>query len=120
MIKREELKKGDKVLIVPNSNYTRDTSVVDGQVISIGPKYISVGRLWDDGDVGRASKYNNDERMNLKDFGTNKLFLGTREEYQKYKEHEKETLALVREISPKIGVSLGYEKLSQIKAIIDS
>lgn len=121
MIKREDLKKGDKILIVPNSLYTRDTTIYDAQVVGIGPKFITVAHIWPDGSVcQRTDKYKNDERMSLKDFGHSQLFLGTREEYQQAKELDKKTSDLVREISHEISVSLGYEKLKLIKDIIDS
>lgn len=121
MIKREELKKGDKVLIVPNSNYTRDTTIDDAQVVGIGPKYITVARIWPDGSMSTwTDKYKNDDRMTIKDFSYSQLFLGTREEYKQAKELDEKTTELAREISNRISNSLGYEKLSQIKAILDS
>lgn len=120
MIKREDLKKGDKILIVPNTFYTRDTAVYDAQVVGIGPKFITVAHLWPDGSMGRSEKYKNEDRMTLKDFGHSQLFLGTREEYEKAKELDKKASELAREISHRISVSLGYEKLQAIKDILDS
>ena len=120
MIKREDLKKGDTVLIVPNSDYTRDTSISKVEVTAIGPKFITVALKWDDGHYGIPSKFYNDERMSEKDYSSRRLFLGTEEEYEEFKVMEKKAKELYYEIEKKFNRNLPYEKLSAIKTIIDS
>ena len=120
MIKREDLKKGDTVLIVPNSDYTRDNFIHPVEVISIGPKYISVATKWNDGTYFPAEKFYNDDRMSEKDYSTRRLFLGTQEEYEEFKKKEKESRELYREIERKFDRNLPYEKLLAIKTIIEA
>ena len=120
MIKREDLKKGDMILIVPNSDYTRDTSVSKANVIAIGPKFITVAVNWGDGNYSAPNKFYNDERMLEKDYSSRRLFLGTEEEYEKYKNDEKKAKELYYEIERKVSRSLGYEKLLAIKTIIEA
>ena len=120
MIKRENLKKGDTILIVPNSDYTRDTSISKVDVIAIGPKFITVGVKWEDGRYGIASKFYNDDRMSEKDYSSRRLFLGTEEEYEESKRLEKQAKELYYEITKTPFKEIGYDKLKAIKAIIDS
>jgi hypothetical protein len=58
--------------------------------------------------------------MGLKDWGQWKLFLGTKEEYQQELENQKKCSSLCREISNKLNLDLGYEKLSAINTIIEA
>ena len=120
MIKRENLKKGDIILIVPNSDYTRDTSISKVEITAIGPKFITVAVKWDDGRYGNSSKFYNDDRMSEKDYSSRRLFLGTQEEYEKKKKKEKEARELYREIERKFDRNLPYEKLLAIKTIIEA
>lgn len=120
MIKRENLKKGDTVLIVPDSDYTRDTSVSKVEITAIGPKYITVAVKWDDGHYGIPSKFYNDDRMSEKDYSSRRLFLGTQEEYEEFKNTEKKAKELYYEITKTPFRDIGYDKLKAIKAIIDS
>lgn len=120
MIKREELKKGDQILIVPNSDYTRDDFIHPVEVVSIGPKYISVATKWNDGTYFPAEKFYNDDRMSEKDYSTRRLFLGTQEEYEEFKTTEKKAKELYYEITKTPFRDIGYDKLKAIKAIIDS
>lgn len=120
MIKREDLKKGDTVLIVPNYDYTRDGIVDTVEVVSIGPKYISVATKWVDGTYFLPKKFHNDERMSEKDYSSKRLFLGTEEEYEEFKTQEKKARELYREVERKFDRNLPYEKLSAINTIIDA
>ena len=120
MIKREKLKKGDRVLIVPNSKYTRDKSYYDAQVTAVGPKFITVAYLYGDDELGRIVKFHNNDRMTEKEYSSSQLFLGTEEEYLDYKQQENEAKEIWRDIDNKIYYTLGLEKLKTIKAIIDS
>ena len=120
MIKREDLKKGDTVLIVPNSDYTRDNFVHPVEVVSIGPKYISVATKWDDGTYLPAEKFYNDDRMSQKDYSSRRLFLGTKEEYEEFKAMEKKAKELYYEINNSLNRNLPYEKLLAIKTIIEA
>lgn len=120
MIKRENLKKGDQILIVPNSDYTRDTSISKVEIIAIGPKFITVAVKWDDGSYGNSYKFYNDDRMSEKDYASRRLFLGTEEEYEEFKKKEKEARELYREIERKFHRNLPYEKLLAIKTIIEA
>ena len=120
MIKRENLKKGDTVLIVPNSDYTRDTSVNKVEITAIGPKYITVATKWDDGHYGITTKFHNDDRMCEKDYSSRRLFLGTEEEYEETKKLEKKARELYYDITRTSFRDIGYDKLKAIKAIIDS
>ena len=120
MIKREKLKKGDTVLIVPNSDYTRDTSINKVEITAIGPKYITVAVKWDDGRYGIPSKFYNDDRMSEKDYSSRRLFLGTQEEYEEFKNTEKKAKELYYEITKTPFRDIGYDKLKAIKAIVDS
>ena len=120
MIKRENLKKGDTVLIVPNSDYTRDTSVSKVEITAIGPKFITVATKWDDGHYGITSKFHNDDRMCEKDYSSRRLFLGTQEEYEEFKNTEKKAKELYYEITKTPFRDIGYDKLKAIKAIVDS
>lgn len=120
MIKRESLKKGDTVLVVPNSDYTRDTSVSKVEITAIGPKYITVATKWDDGHYGIPSKFHNDDRMSEKDYSSRRLFLGTEEEYEESKKLEKEAKELYYEITKTPFRDIGYDKLKAIKTIIEA
>lgn len=120
MIKRENLKKGDTVLIVPNSDYTRDNSVSKVEIASIGPKFITVATKWDDGHYGISTKFHNDDRMCEKDYSSRRLFLGTQEEYEEFKNTEKKAKELYYEITKTPFSGIGYDKLKAIKAIVDS
>lgn len=120
MIKRENLKKGDTVLIVPNSDYTRDTSVSKVEITAIGPRFITVAVKWDDGRYGIPSKFYNDDRMSEKDYSSRRLFLGTQEEYEEFKNTEKKAKELYYEITKTPFRDIGYDKLKAIKAIVDS
>lgn len=120
MIKRENLKKGDTVLIVPNSDYTRDTSVSKVEITAIGPRFITVAVKWDDGHYGIPSKFYNDDRMSEKDYSSRRLFLGTQEEYEEFKNTEKKAKELYYEITKTPFRDIGYDKLKAIKAIVDS
>jgi hypothetical protein len=120
MIKREDLKKGDTVLIVPNSDYTRDNFVHPVEVVGIGPKYISVATKWCDGTYLPTEKFYNDDRMFEKDYSSRRLFLGTEEEYEEFKVMEKKAKELYYEIEKKFNRNLPYEKLSAIKTIIEA
>lgn len=120
MIKRENLKKGDTVLIVPDSDYTRDTSISKVEITAIGPKYITVAVKWDDGRYGIPSKFYNDDRMSEKDYSSRRLFLGTQEEYEEFKNTEKKAKELYYEITKTPFRDIGYDKLKAIKVIIDS
>ena len=120
MIKRENLKKGDPVLIVPNSDYTRDNSITKVEVTAIGPKFITVALKWDDGHYGTTCKFYNDDRMSEKDYSSRRLFLGTEEEYEESKKLEKKAKELYYEITKTPFRDIGYDKLKAIKAIIES
>jgi hypothetical protein len=120
MIKRENLKKGDQILIVPNSDYNRNEFICSVEVVGIGPKYISVATKWSDGTYCRAEKFNNDEWMSEKDYSNRRLFLGTQEEYKEFKKKEKEARKLYNEIDNILNRDLPYEKLLAIKTIIES
>ena len=120
MIKREDLKKGDQILIVPNSDYTRDNFIHPVEVVSIGPKFISVATKWYDGTYLKPDKFYNDKNMFEKDYSSRKLFLGTQEEYEEFKTMEKKAKDLYYELDRKFDRNLGYEKLKVIKAIIES
>lgn len=120
MIKRENLKKGDTVLIVPNSDYTRDTSINKVEITAIGPKYITVAVKWDDGLYGVSYKFYNDNNMSEKDYSSRRLFLGTQEEYEESKKLERKSKELYYEITKTPFRDIGYDKLKVIKAIIDS
>ena len=120
MIKRKDLKKGDTVLIVPNSDYTRDNFIHPVEVVGIGTKYISVATKWNDGTYFSAGKFYNDERMSEKDYSSRRLFLGTEEEYEEFKATEKKAKELYYKIERKFDRNLPYEKLLAIKAIIES
>jgi hypothetical protein len=120
MIKREDLKKGDTVLIVPNSDYTRDNFVHPVEVVGIGPKYISVATKWCDGTYLPTEKFYNDDRMFEKDYSSRRLFHGTEEEYEEFKVMEKKAKELYYEIEKKFNRNLPYEKLSAIKTIIEA
>ena len=120
MIKRENLKKGDTVLIVPNSDYTRDNSVCKVEITTIGPKFITVAVKWDDGHYGISHKFHNDDNMSEKDYSSRRLFLGTEEEYEETKKLEKKSRELYNEITKTSFRDIGYDKLKAIKAIIDS
>ncbi len=120
MIKRENLKKGDTVLVVPNSDYTRDTSVSKVEITAIGPKYITVATKWDDGHYGIPSKFHNDDRMSEKDYSSRRLFLGTQEEYEEFKNTEKKAKELYYEITKTPFKDIGYDKLKAIKTIIEA
>lgn len=120
MIKRENLKKGDTVLIVPNTDYTRDTSVSQVEVISIGPKFITVAVKRDGGDYSISNKFYNNEHMTEKDYISRRLFLGTQEEYEDFKNTEKKAKELYLELERKFSRNLGYDKLKAIKTIIEA
>ncbi len=120
MIKRENLKKGDTVLIVPNADYTRDTSVSKVEVTAIGHKFITVATKWQDGTYFSPEKFYNDERMTQKDYISRRLFLGTKEEYEEFKTMEKKAKELYREIEKKFNRNIPYEKLLVIKTIIEA
>lgn len=120
MIKREDLKKGDTVLIVPNYDYTRDGIVDTVEVVSIGPKYISVATKWADGTYFLPKKFHNDKRMSEKDYSSKRLFLGTEEEYEEFKALEKKARELYHEVEKKFDRNLPYEKLLAINTIIDA
>lgn len=120
MIKRENLKKGDTVLIIPDPDYTRDNFIHPAEVVGIGPKYISVATKWVDGSYLPAEKFYNSERMCEKDYSYRRLFLGTEEEYEEFKKQEKEAKELYYKIERKIGRNLPYEKLSAINTIIEA
>jgi hypothetical protein len=120
MIKRENLKKGDTILIVPNSDYTRDNSVSKVEITAIGPKYITVATKWDDGHYGISTKFHNDNNMSEKDYSSRRLFLGTEEEYEETKKLEKITKELYYEINSSLNRNLPYEKLLAIKTIIEA
>lgn len=123
MIKLEELKKGDHVLVVSSDWLNSRDSERYNEVIvtSLGKKYIGVQSIAHDGTVyGRTEKYYNDERCGRVEWGHWRLFLGTKEEWLNAKEQAKLTRELYREVYPKICEGLGYEKLKAIKDIINS
>lgn len=120
MIKRESLKKGDPVLIVPNSFYTKETIVSEGIVKSIGPRYVTVESLYNGKPCGRIGKYYNDENLSMKDFGHCKLFLGTREEYEQSKAEEQECKEIYKRICTLVNPGLGLAKLREIERIVNS
>lgn len=119
MIKRENLKKGDIVMVVPNNHYTRDTSTSKAVITAIGFKYITVATIFNNGSLGRENKFNNDDRMCLKDYSSQKLFLGTEEEYEAFLKEAAMAKEIYNEIEHLITPGLGYEKLSKIKSIIN-
>lgn len=119
MIKREELKKGDLVMVVSNSSSTRITED-ECRVLSIGPKFITVARIYNGGEThGVPMKFHNDEQMFEKDCLSRKLFLGNYEAWRQYKQEKDECTNLYRELERKLSVELGLDKLKTIKAIID-
>lgn len=121
MIKREDLKKGDHVLQIASSYSPRDIDkITELVVVSIGSKYIGCQHIHDGETYGQVQKYNNDERMGLKDWGQWKLFLGTKEEYLQEIENQKKCKELYHEIDNMLYAGLGYEKLVAIKTIIES
>lgn len=121
MIKREDLKKGDHVLEIASSYSPRDIDKISELVVvTIGPKYIGCQHIHDGEAYGQVQKYNNDERMGMKDWGQWKLFLGTKEEYLQEIENQKKCNELYRDIDNKLYAGLGYEKLVAIKTIIDA
>lgn len=123
MIKLEELKKGDHVLVVSTDwlnsrDSERYTEVV---VTTLGKKFIGVQAIDNDGNVyGRTEKYYNDERCGRVEWGQWRLFLGTKQEWIEAKEKAKLTRDLYREVYSKLCEGLGYEKLKAIKDIINS
>ena len=121
MIKREDLKKGDHVLEITSSYSPRDIdNISELVVVSIGSKYIGCQHVYDGEALGSIRKYNNDERMGLKDWGQWKLFLGTKEEYLQKLEEQKKCNDLYYEINQAFHRDLDYEKLSAIKTIIEA
>lgn len=122
MIDRNNLKKGDRILKVSSSYSPRDSQYIRNLVVvSIGSKYIGCQYLDDNNNAyGRVEKYENDERMSLKDWSQWKLFLGTEEEYRQQLELNRQCRVLYNEITDKLGWNLDYEKLKAINAIIDS
>ena len=120
MIKREDLKKGDNVLIVPNSDYTREKKCYKGQVTGIGPKFITVAYIYGDNMLGHTTKFYNNEQMSEKDYSSRQLFLGTEDEYMAMLLVEREAKDISRGLDNKIDYHLGVEKLKAIKAIVES
>jgi hypothetical protein len=121
MIKREDLKKGDHVLEIASSYSPRDIDKISELVVvTIGPKYIGCQHIHDGEAYGQVQKYNNDERMGMKDWSQWKLFLGTKDEYLQEIETQKKCNELCREIDRRLYAGLGYEKLVAIKTIIES
>jgi hypothetical protein len=123
MIKLEELKKGDHVLVVANDwlDYRDSEKCTEVVVTSLGRRYIGVQEILADGTpYGRTEKYYNDERCARVDWGHWRLFLGTKEEWLKARELAKTTRDIYREVYPKICEGLGYEKLKAIRDIIYS
>lgn len=123
MIKLEELKKGDHVLVVASDWFnSRDSEYYNEVVVtSLGKKYIGVQSIQLDGTLsGRTEKYYNDERCGRVDWGQFRLFLGTKEEWLFAKEQAKLARELYREVHSKLCEGLGYEKLKAIKDIINS
>lgn len=121
MIKLEELKKGDHVLVVANDWFnSRDSeNCTEVVVTSLGKKYIGVQPIAHDGTVyGRTEKYYNDERCGRVEWGQWRLFLGTKQEWIEAKEKAKLTRDLYREVYSKLCEGLGYEKLNAISTII--
>jgi hypothetical protein len=122
MIDRNNLKKGDRILKVSSSYAPRDSQYIRNLVVvSIGSKFIGCQYI-DDNNVayGKVEKYENDERMSLKDWGQWKLFLGTEEEYRQQLELNRKCRAIYNEIHDKLNSNLGYERLSAIKAIMET
>lgn len=122
MIKLEELKKGDHVLVVASDWFnSRDSeNCTEVVVTSLGKKYIGVQAIRPDGTLyeGRTEKYYNDERCGRVDWGQWRLFLGTKEEWLFAKEQAKVTRELYREVHSKLCEGLGYDKLNAISTII--
>lgn len=122
MIDRNNLKKGDRVLKVSSSYAPRDSQYIRNLVVvSIGSKFIGCQYI-DDNNVayGNVEKYENDERMSLKDWSQWKLFLGTEEEYRQQLELNRKCRAIYYEINDKLNSNLDYERLSAIKAIMET
>lgn len=121
MIKREDLKKGDHVLEIASSYSPRDIDKISELVVvTIGPKYIGCQHIHNGEAYGQVQKYNNDERMGMKDWSRWKLFLGTKDEYLQEIENQKKCNELCREIDRRLYAGLGYDKLKAIKAIIEA
>lgn len=121
MIDRNNLKKGDRILKVSSSYAPRDSQYIRNLVVvSIGSKFIGCQYI-DDNNVayGKVEKYENDERMSLKDWSQWKLFLGT-EEYRQQLELNRKCRAIYNEINDKLNSNLGYDKLKAIKAIMET
>lgn len=123
MIKIENLKKGDRGLEISTSFAPRDQKYIRNMVVvSIGSKYITC-QPYDTktGEpYGGKVKFNNDDRLQQKDWAQWKLFLGTEKELQQDRDNYQKCMELYRDILTKFNRDLRYEKLSAIKAIIDS
>lgn len=123
MIKLEELKKGDHVLIVSSDwlNSRDSERYTEAVVVTLGKKFIGVQTIYEDGSQSnRTEKYYNDERCGRVDWGQWRLFLGTKEEWIEAKEKAKLTREIYREVYSKLCEGLGYEKLKAIRDIINS
>lgn len=124
MIKLEDLKKGDHVLVVASDwvNSRESENCTEAVVTSLGKKYIGVQTVRADGTLNeyRTEKYYNDEHCGRVDWGQWRLFLGTKEEWLFAKEQAKLTREIYREVHSKLCEGLGYEKLKAIKDIINS
>ena len=125
MIKKEELKKGDIILKISTdwSSWSSRHACEPQEVIvtSIGPKYITVNYIDSQGNpYSQGAKFNNDDRLGMKDWGQWKLFLGTKAEYEAMVEERKKASKLYYEIQSQFNRSLSYEKLLAIKTIIEA
>ena len=87
-------------------------------VVSLGRKYIGVSRVGEE-DIP-ATKFNNDDRMERSDWSSERLFLGTLEEYREAARKSEESYGLYLDIHNHMSASLGLLRLKAIKAVMDS
>lgn len=122
MIERENLKKGDRVLVVGP-----DTECERAMVVSVGKKYIGV-QLDDDegpcgvvkGLCGAVIRFNNDEHMEEADWSARRLFLGTVEELKQARAEREAAMEAWKDIDCKLSQSMPPWKLIGMKAVMDS
>ena len=115
MIERENLKKGDRVLVVgPGEECERAV------VVSIGKKYIGV--QWDDdeGPYGSVMRFKNDDYMEGKDWSARRTFLGTVEELKQARAEREAAMEAWEYIKRKLSQSMPPWKLIGMKAVMDS
>lgn len=113
MIKKEELKKGDIICEIGHKDVVREVFVK-----SVGRKYIGTVPNMGNNFVTKFEYDTLDYTDGKNTWSIPHLFLGTKAEYDAYIDECKEKSELVKEIQKKIP-SLSFDKLSQIKEIIE-